>query len=359
LWLWIGLGIVVGLPLAVVLFLVGLYFYLIWRFMHHLVRIFGEKPLFIIPRGQPLAGAEALRFPTADGLTLSGCYLRGATTPGRGRRGVILFAPEFGANRWSCLPYCEHLLAHGFDLFAFDFRGQGESDLQPGYEPLQWVTAYEVTDVQAAIAYLKSRSDADPRGVGFFGMSRGGNAGLLAGARDPYLRCFVTDGVFATYSTMVPYMRKWIAIYSQRLWLQAVLPDWYYGLLGRTGLRRIRRERGCRFPHLERAMGRLAPRPLLMVHGGTDTYIKPDMAQALYDLARPPKEFWLVDGAKHNQAIQVAGEEYRQRVLDFFLSHLAEGCQENGAGTKAKPHVVQPPVVAWSPDQAATGKQEG
>jgi len=85
----------------------------------------------------------------------------------------------------------------------------------------------------------------------------------------------------------------------------------------------IGRERGCRFPHLERAMAKLSPRPLLMIHGGSDNYIKPDMARRVFDLAGPPKEFWLVDGAKHNQAIQVAGEEYHRRVLEFFQKNLA------------------------------------
>jgi hypothetical protein len=32
---------------------------------------------------------------------------------------------------------------------------------------------------------------------------------------------------------------------------------------------------------------------------------------------------WLVDGAKHNQALAIAGDEYRRRVLDFFDLHLA------------------------------------
>jgi pimeloyl-ACP methyl ester carboxylesterase len=87
-------------------------------------------------------------------------------------------------------------------------------------------------------------------------------------------------------------------------------------------LRRIERERGCRFPYLERQISRLAPRPLLMIHGGGDTYIKPEMAQALFDRAGAPKEMWLVEGAKHNQALYQAGEEYRQRVLHFFQTHL-------------------------------------
>ena len=44
----------------------------------------GKKPLFILPQGKPVPGAEEVRFPTADGLTLQGCYLRGRR-PRRGR----------------------------------------------------------------------------------------------------------------------------------------------------------------------------------------------------------------------------------------------------------------------------------
>src|SRR5262249_44122601 len=165
--------------------------------------------------------------------------------------------------------------------------------------------------------------DADPRGVGFFGISKGAGAGLQAAARDPYLRCFVTDGVFATRTTLVPYMRQWFRIYNTNYKVQGLIGSWYYGLLGRVGLGWIEGERGCRFVHLERAAERLGPRPWLMIHGGADTYIKPDMARALCERVRGPKELWLVEGAKHNQALHAAGEEYHRRVLEFFDAHLA------------------------------------
>ena len=318
-WLWIGLGVILGLAALIGTGLVLLYVYLRYKYVGHIVRVFEEKPFFIAPYGKPVSDAEEVRFRNADGLTLRGCYFR---TPVP-RQGVILFGVEFGSNCWSCLPYCESLRANGFDIFAFEPRSQGESEHQPGYETLQWVTDFEVKDFHAALAYLKGRGDADARGFGLFGISKGGSAGLLAAAQDLDIRCFVTDGIFATYSTMVPYMRKWIKIYSDRYLLQVLLPIWYYKLVGRAALRKISRRRGCRFPHLERAIARLSPRPLLMIHGGNDTYIKPEMAQALYERAGPPKEFWLVDGAKHNQALQVAGEEYHKRVLDFFLTNLA------------------------------------
>src|SRR5690242_16151284 len=244
------------MPVVLGLGLVCLYVYLRVRYLHFLVRIFQEKPLFIIPRGQPLPEAEQVRFPTSDGLMLSGCYLR---TP-RPRRGVILFGLEFGSNCWSCRSYCEHLVENGFDVFAFESRNQGDSDAQPGYEPLQWVTEYEVRDVQAALAYLKGRPDADPRGVGLFGISKCGGAGLFAASRRPDVACCVTDGAFGPYPTLVPYMRHWFRIYTDHFALQRLLPSWYYGLIGLVALGRIERERNCRFPHLETALPGLAPR---------------------------------------------------------------------------------------------------
>jgi pimeloyl-ACP methyl ester carboxylesterase len=322
--LWIGLGVGLGLASVGGLLVALLVAWLYRKYVANVVRIFQEKPLFIVPRGEPMPGAEEVRFPSSDGLTLQGCYLRATLSR---RRGVILFGLEFGSNRWACVPYTDFLVANGFDVFTFEPRNQGDSDGLLGYDPLQWVTNHEVTDTRSALAYLKGRADADPVGVGFFGISKGAGAGLLAAARDPYVRCAVTDGVFATYTTMVPYMQKWIAIYSDRHLLQLLLPTWVYGLVGRLALRRISRERGCRFPHLERAIAKLAPRPLLMIHGGADTYIKPEMGQALFDLAGVPKEFWLVEGAKHNQALNVAGEEYRRRVLAFFREHLNDATE--------------------------------
>ncbi len=319
---WLSLAIVAllsaaGLALAVVvLFMV----YVLRNYFGIVTRIFEEKPLFIIPRGEPVPGAEEVKLHTRDGLTLAGSYLR---TPLSRRRGVILFAPEFGSSRWSCQGYCGYLLEYGFDVFTFEFRNQGESESEKTYEPLQWVTDRELTDIEAAIEYLKKRPDAEPRGIGVLGISRGGGSAILASAKDPWLRCLITDGAFATVTTVAPYMKKWVAIYSDRLKLQNWLPYFFYWLIAVLMLRRIGHRRGCRYPALEKAIGRIAPTPLLMIHGGADNYIKPEIAREFFALARPPKQLWLVAGAKHNQALHVANGEYQRRVLEFFVEHLA------------------------------------
>jgi uncharacterized protein len=319
-WIWIS-AILVGVPALVTLGLIGLYFYLLYRYLGFLIRAFEEQPLFIVAPGQPFHDAENVRFPTSDGLELSGCYLHGRASS---RRGVIFFGLEFGSNRWGSLPYCQFLLEAGYDVFTFEPRGQGDSNSPQNYRPSQWVTDHDVRDVRAALAYLRSRPDAPSEGAGFFGVSKGAGAGIIAAVDEPYLRCFVTDGIYATRSTMIPYMRRWVTIYSQRFWLQQILPSWYYGLLADAGLRQTAHERGCRFPHLEEALGQLAPRPILMIHGGRDTYITPKMAGQLFARAREPKRLWIVDGARHNQAFRTAPDEYQRRILEFFNQHLPE-----------------------------------
>jgi alpha-beta hydrolase superfamily lysophospholipase len=327
---WLGLAIVWSVPVILVVGVIAIHIYLCVNYIQYVERIFQEIPLFIIPRGQPDPAAEDVTFLSSDGLKLRGCYYK-ASVP---RRGVILFGLEYGSDCWSCRSYCEHLIAAGFDVFAFEPRNQGSSERMAGYEPLQWVTDFEVRDTKAAVAYLRRRPDADKRGIGFFGISKGGGAGLFVAARDPYIRCCVTDGVFGTYTTLVPYMRHFFRIYN-RSGIQGLIPSWYYGYVGLKALRRIARQRGCRFPHLEKCIAQLAPRPWLMIHGDADSYIKPEMAERLFARAREPKELWMVHPAKHNEGLQIAGDEYRRRVLDFFQAYLADGQEARNEGRGA------------------------
>jgi fermentation-respiration switch protein FrsA (DUF1100 family) len=328
-WLRISLGIVAAL---VIVFPFAVHLYIVVHYIPVVVRIFQEKPIFIMPFGEPAEHAEEITLTTPDGLALKACYLKA----GKPRKGVLLFGLEFGSNRWACVPYCEFLRKAGYDIFTFEMRGQGKSPAQQGYEPLQWVTDFEVTDFRTAITYLKERADKDSRGIGLFGLSKGASAGLMVAAQDDFVRCFAVDGAFASITTMVPYMKQWVRIYTSMPWLVPLIPDWYLRLAGRISMRRIEKMRHCHFPALESFMAKLAPRPLLMIHGGADNYIKPDMARALFDLAGEPKEFWLVTNAKHNQSFYLAGEEYKTRVLAFFDRHIWGISDPLKNGTHAK-----------------------
>ncbi len=319
-WLITGIVLLIWIPVAIAILLTVLYFVLSHLYVEHVLRIFVEKPIFVIPRGERPTDAEDVEFKSRDGFTLRAGYLR---TPVPKRKGVIWFGLEYGANRWSCMSYVAHLLDAGYDVFTAELRNQGDSDADPTYEPLQWVTDKDVADCQSAIDYLKKRPDVDQRGVGFYGISKGGGAGIVAAASDPFVRCAITDGAFGTYSVLVPYMRYWFSIYNTHYMLHGMLKPWYYGLVGKDGLKMVGKERGVTYVKVEAAARKFGQRPWLIIHGEKDSYIRPSMAKALYDAAREPKDFWLVPGARHNQALEVAGEEYTRRVREFFDEYLA------------------------------------
>ncbi|MBY0515045.1 MAG: prolyl oligopeptidase family serine peptidase [Gemmataceae bacterium] len=319
-WFWLGVAVLLVPPVAWGLGMAALYLYVRWKYVGFLVRIFQEKPLFIIPRGTPSDAAEPVTLPSPDGLTLRGCYLK---TPAADRKGVILFGLEFGSDRWACQQYTRQVVAAGYDVFAYEPRNQGDSEKDPNYEPLQWVTDRDVADMKAAVKYLLARPDADPNGIGIFGISKGGSTGFVLAAHEPGVKCLATDGAYATYTTVVPYMQRWIKIYSDRLKLQRVLPKWFYWVIGAVGVKQVARNRGVTYPSIEKAAKGLKC-PLLMIHGEGDTYIKPEMAKSLFAKARGPKDLWVVPKAKHNQALAVAEDEYHRRVVAFFDRHLAK-----------------------------------
>jgi uncharacterized protein len=299
---------------------VGLFVYIYvsvrFRFMWQLERIFEEKPLFIIPRGEVDPCAEESWVDTANGK-MRGVYFKAASQ----RKGVVVFGIEFGSDVWSCRSYCEPLIAAGYDVFAFEPHNQGKSDAIADYDPLQWITQHEIDDALAALQYVKSRVDSDTP-IGWFGISKGANAGLAAMANDKSLKCAVSDGAFGMVSVMVPYMRHWIGIYNSDYMTHGLLPGWFYAEIAKAGIRRVGRRRKVRFYHLERDMPKV-DRPILMIHGEADSYIKQEMARTLFRRATGVKDFWVVPKARHNQAISVAGDEYAKRVIGFFDAHLA------------------------------------
>ena len=199
-----------------------------------LVRIFQEKPLFIVPRGQPVPRApRTCRFPTADGLTLRGCYLpRRSAAPRRHpvRPGVRLQSLVVRAV------LREPAGDAGYDVFAFESRSQGDSDAQPGYEPLQWVTDYEVRRHPGRPGLPQEPARRRPARRRLLRHQQGGQR-RPAGRR----RATPTSAA-ASPTASSPPTRRWCrtcasgsASTTARTTCTACCRPWYYGMIGLTG----------------------------------------------------------------------------------------------------------------------------
>ena len=54
-----------------------------------------------------------------------------------------------------------------------------------------------------------------------------------------------------------------------------------------------------------------------MIHGESDSYISPEIAQGLFDRGKKFKELWLVSDAKHNRCRETDPEGYATRVVQL------------------------------------------
>jgi len=81
---------------------------------------------------------------------------------------------------------------------------------------------------------------------------------------------------------------------------------------------------------------KIAPRPLLIVHGEEDTTIPARMSRELFEKANDPKNLLIVPGAGHNSSWTEMGDEYVATVLKFLRGELKMNATEKAAETPVR-----------------------
>ena len=59
---------------------------------------------------------------------------------------------------------------------------------------------------------------------------------------------------------------------------------------------------------------------MLFMQGDRDEVIPYKLGRDLYDAAPEPKSFWTIDGAGHNNLLEVAGDRYREHLGVFYAA---------------------------------------
>ena len=210
--------------------------------------------------------AEDVRFPTPDGLTLRGCYLR---TPQSPRRGVILFGLEFGSNRWSCVPYCD--ISCGRRLRHLRLRAA-----RPGRKrPPARLRAAAVGD-RLRGARLPGRPGLPKAGRTPTRAASASSASARAAAPGCLPRPAIPTSAASSPTASSPPTPRWCrtcasgsASTTTAIGFRHLARSWYYGLVG---LRLPAPDPQASAAAVSRTWNRpcpsLAPRPLLMIHGG-------------------------------------------------------------------------------------------
>lgn len=270
---------------------------------------------------------EERDFYATDGVRLRGIFMH--PPPGVPPRGTIIFAPEFKSDRHSCARYCRPLIAAGYDVFSFDFRGHGGSSHEHGYTARQWASDREMADMMGAVGYVEQWLEdmGRPVEIGLFGISRGACSAILCSEACPSVKAIVTDGVFSSDCTLEHLMKRWAKIFAKVRFVYENHPPEFWRFLRWCLFLTCRVKFRCTYPSVRKTLTRMTPRPMLFIHGERDSYIPVEQSRLLYALAAQPKYLWIVMGAKHNQAVDVVPNEFARRTVQFFdryLSHASD-----------------------------------
>jgi dipeptidyl aminopeptidase/acylaminoacyl peptidase len=205
------------------------------------------------------------------------------------------------------------LVRHGFAVLAIDLRGYGES----ARAPLS-LGEFEQRDILGAVDFLRSGPLAYPllgrtRVIGGWGLSLGGATLLLAAAQEPALRAVVTDSAFADATSVV-----------RSRWEQQGVPSWL--LPGALLAGRVLYGVDYAQARPVAVVARIAPRPILLIHGTADTSVPianlDQLAAAAAQPANAHVQTWKVPDAGHAQAYWTAPTTYVQTVVAFYQSAL-------------------------------------
>jgi dipeptidyl aminopeptidase/acylaminoacyl peptidase len=200
------------------------------------------------------------------------------------------------------LPPVDFLLEQGFGILQIDSRAQAR--------PRAAVTlgGHEVLDVEAALDFLEGQPEVSR--VGAYGFSMGGVGAIRAAARHPEIEAVVAEGGFYNLgedfvepeSPKSPLQSLFLHTIALAYWANSGIDPWEISPID--------------------DLAAISPRPLMLIYGEAEA--ASGHAQAQYDAAIPPKEFWLVPGGAHGRNHLVAPEEYQRRVLAFFSDNLLD-----------------------------------
>lgn len=254
--------------------------------------------------GLPDGAVGAVSLLTDDGVTLNGWHV---LPSGQRARDAEEFDRALAEARWVVLYFsgnaghrgyrgieCELLASCGCHVFLFDYRGYGDNQGEPSEEAL-------ASDARRVWKYATVERHVPAERVILFGESLGGGVAVRL-ASECCGEGTAPGGLIlrSTFSSLVD--------------VAAIHYPWLP----------VRWAMHERYPSTERIGGVTCP--ILQLHGTADSIVPISSARQLFAVAPEqsssgvPKRFVPLDGADHNDVLDVAGFEVADAVREFLRS---------------------------------------
>jgi pimeloyl-ACP methyl ester carboxylesterase len=258
-----------------------------------------RSPLKTTPAQYGLEYQDARFNSTVDNVLLSGWIVNPGGSP------TVVIMHGSGSNRanYINMEVTKALVAHGYSVFLFDFRGQGASGGDTG-----GLGEWETRDLAGALVYLKTRGVEQ---VGTLGYSMGAATELLAAPDHAEMRAIVADSSYSDLLSMIQRERESIgapSIFDPGVIFMAKT---LFGL-------------DILADSPKQSVTRLGDRPVLLIHATGDDLIPSSEAVELQQAgaADPNLQLWLAPATGHVAAFADNKEEYLSRMIGFFDKYL-------------------------------------
>jgi dipeptidyl aminopeptidase/acylaminoacyl peptidase len=191
----------------------------------------------------------------------------------------------------------------GFSIMMIDLRGHGQSS-----DSRITFGVTERRDIIAAVSWLRQRG-FKPQKIGVLGVSMGSASVIGAAVDNSDIAAIVID---SGYAEVYPIMQKH--------WQSASgLPDIFLPTTMMFGHLFTGYDPTLSKPVQE--IGRVSPKPLLIIHSKFDPYTPVENAYKLKE-AYPKAEYWETNAKEHSGSYNTNPKLYIDKVLDFFNRSL-------------------------------------
>ncbi|PIU50748.1 hypothetical protein COS91_08090 [Candidatus Desantisbacteria bacterium CG07_land_8_20_14_0_80_39_15] len=237
---------------------------------------------------------------TPDRVILSGWFI-----PKPGSNATVIFCHGYGTNKADCLPFVPFLHSAGYNLFLFDFRAHGES----GGECCS-LGGQERQDLFTAIRWVQSRKGLNPNCIGVLGISMGAATAIMVAAETTALKVVIADSSFSKLSDILGYQLR-----------DYYLPSFPFAWVSSTWMGIKSGFNPFKYSP-ENSISRIAPRPVLLIHGRDDDQIPARHSLILYKKSRGHCELWVVSDAVHLGSFFCQPQKYQEKILKLFDKYI-------------------------------------